>query len=63
MIERFFIILVLCFAPIISVLAQSSLPPSSFGSINDLPINQGVVMALAAGVAYGLKKLNSRKKQ
>ncbi|MFN4993430.1 MAG: PID-CTERM protein-sorting domain-containing protein [Bacteroidota bacterium] len=44
-------------------MAQSSLPPSSFGSINDLPINQGVVMALAAGVAYGLKKLNSRKKQ
>jgi hypothetical protein len=43
-------------------LAQSSFPPSSFGSINDLPINQGIVMALASGVAYGLRKLNSRKK-
>lgn len=61
--ERFFITLVLFLVPIVSVLAQSSFPPSSFGSINDLPINQGVVMALAAGVAYGLKKLNSRKKQ
>ncbi len=62
MIERFFITLVLFFVPIISVLAQSSFPPSSFGSINDLPINQGIVMALASGVAYGLRKLNSRKK-
>jgi hypothetical protein len=60
--ERLLLFLLLSLGSFCTVMAQSSFPPSSFGSMNDLPINQGVVMALAAGVAYGLKKLNNRKK-
>ena len=46
------------------VLAQD-FPPGDFGDgdVNDTaPINQGIVMALAAGVAYGIKTLGKRKK-
>ena len=60
--ERLLLFLLLSLGSFCIVMAQSLFPPSSFGSMNDLPINQGVVMALAAGVAYGLKKLNNRKK-
>lgn len=44
------------------MMGQASLPPSSFDSVNDIPVNQGLYLLIATGVAFGLKKLSRRKK-
>jgi hypothetical protein len=33
-----------------------------FEPVTDTPVNAGIMVMVAAGIGYGMKKLNSRKK-
>jgi hypothetical protein len=57
----------LCFAVFFSVLATAAFadddPGPDPGGDPDAPIDGGVALLVAAGIAYGAKKINDKKKE
>jgi hypothetical protein len=58
---KLFILVALVAANALTVMAQPN-DGDLFEPVTDTPVNAGIVMMLAAGVGYGLKKLNQHKK-
>ncbi len=58
---RFCVVVALVALSSVTLFAQ---PDSSalFEPVTDTPINTGIALLAAAGVGYGLKKINKRKK-
>ena len=55
------IAIVLLIIPVAHLLAQAPPPPGGGGDAG-APIDGGISLLVAAGVAYGAKKANARKK-
>jgi len=57
----FTLLLLLAALGIAPVLAQPN-SETLFEPVTDTPVNAGIMVMVAAGIGYGMKKLNQRKK-
>lgn len=58
------VLILIALISVFGMLSVSAQPNegSLFEPVTDTPVNAGIMLMVAAGIGYGMKKLNSRKK-